>query len=168
MKHILFIAATLLLITACKKGGTGPAGTANVIYSKWFKPDTYTKDTVFGIWGFNYIQAAPEITQQMLDTATIFTFAKLEGYNPFIWRPGQVGLLPITLTYNTGVVTRDVWSAGYTVGTIRIRMTNDMNIYPGINTSHQFRYIIIPGGKLTGRQAPPTYEEVCRRYNIPE
>lgn len=165
MKHILFIAASLLFITACKKGDPG---TANVTYSKWFKPTAYTKDTVFGIWGFKHNQPAPEITQQMLDTAAILTFAKLEGYNSLIWQQGQVGQMPIQLTYTSAGTTTDTWSAQYTAGNLRIRFTNDRNIYNTIATAHSFRYIIIPGGKVTGRQAPLTYEEVCRRYNIPE
>jgi hypothetical protein len=165
MKKLLLIAASVLLLSACSK--KGEPGTANVIYSKWFKPATYTKDTVFGIWGFKHNQPVPEITQQVLDTAAILTFARLEGYNPLVWPTGQVGQLSITVTYMQGGVTNDTWTAQYTPGNLRIRFQNDRNIYTTIANGHSFRYIIIPGARL-GRQAPMTYEEVCRKYNIPE
>src|SRR5579859_2606030 len=38
-------------------GATGATGTANVIYSDWFTPGSYTKDTVFGTYGFYYDKA---------------------------------------------------------------------------------------------------------------
>ena len=70
----LFVAVPVILLFSCKKGDTGPAGptgNANVIYSDWFTPTTYVKDTVFGIWGFRYDKAATNITQQVLDSGTV-------------------------------------------------------------------------------------------------
>jgi len=168
---ILICAVTLVLInTACKKGDTGPAGatgTANVIYSEWFTPTPYIKDTVFGVWGFKYNKAAPGITQQVLDSGSVLTYGKLLGYNPLVWPTNTVQQLPIDLTYNQGGVTTDTWTARLSPGNLQIRFVNDKNIYGSIATAHQFRYIIIPGGnKAGGRVARQSYEEICKQYGI--
>lgn len=163
--------AVVFFVAGCKKGDTGPqgpTGNANVMYSEWFKPATYKKDTVFGIWGFNYTHSDPAITQAMLDSGAVLTFGKMHGYNPAVWPAGQVGQLPITITYQQGGVQNDTWRALARPGTLRIRFENDHNIYNSISTAHEFRYIIIPGGVPTGRVARLSYEELCRRYNIPE
>lgn len=186
----------MLLVYSCKKGDTGPAGpagTANVVYSEWFTPGAYTKDTVFGIWGFNYNKAAADITQQIVDSGTVITYGKLLGYNTLIWPTNQVAQLPIGLTYVQGSTMTDTWSALATAGNLRIRFVNDKNYWTGISTSHQFRYIIIPGGKKStatafrgavsgsGRQLSAqevsditqnyqqmSYSEVCQRLGVPE
>lgn len=135
---------------SCKKGDKGdqgPAGTANVIYSEWFTPNPYVKDTVFGIWGFKYDKAVAEITQAILDSGAVLTYAKLSGYNPTVWPAQQVAPMPIQLTYISGSTMTDTWSALSTVGNLRIRFTNSANYYTSISNTHQFRYIIIPGGK---------------------
>ncbi len=166
--------AMVVIFTRCKKGDTGPAGptgatgTANVIYSEWFTPPSYVKDTVFSVWGFKYNKAAPGITQQVLDSGTIHTFGKLLGYNPSVWPVNVVQQLPIQLTYNQGGVTTDTWSARLSPGNLQIRFVNDKNSYASIAVTHQFRYIIIPGGKAGARMAKRSYEEICREYNIPE
>ena len=161
----------VLTMTHCKKGDTGPAGpagSANVTYSDWFTASPWTKDTVFSVYGFNYNKAAPAITQQILDSGAVLTFAKLSGYNTLIWPTGSVGQLPINLTYQSGNTMTDTWSAQATVGNLRIRFVNDKNQYNVISNVHQFRYIIIPGGVKGGRRANLSYEEICREYNIPE
>ena len=140
----------ILLHQSCKKGDKGdegPAGTANVIYSEWLTPNSYVKDTVFGIWGFKYDKAVTEITQAILDSGAVLTYAKLSGYNPTVWPAQQVAPMPIQLTYISGSTMTDTWSALSTVGNLRIRFTNSANYYTSISNTHQFRYIIIPGGK---------------------
>lgn len=165
---LLTISSSALLFTSCKKGDDGEPGTANVKYSEWFTPAPYKKDTIFGIWGFNYIQDAPAITEDILQKGTVLTFGKLLGYNGLIWPANQVGQLPINLTYNQAGVTTDTWSAGLSPGKIKIRFVNDRNTYTTIATQHQFRYIVIPGGVTAGRGQVMSYEEVCKTYNIPE
>jgi hypothetical protein len=165
------IAAIVIIITSCKKGDMGPQGpkgNANVIYSNWFTPATYKKDTLFGIWGFNHTIAVPDITQSILDSGSVLTFAKMHGYNPAVWPTGTVGQLPITINYMQGGLQVDTWQAYATPGNWRVRFTNDHNIYTTIANQHQFRYIIIPGGTLAGRTSQLSYEEICRMYNIPE
>jgi hypothetical protein len=166
---IAFIA--IAAFASCKKGDAGPQGqpgTANVIYSQWFTASPWKKDTVFSVYGFNYSKAAPEITQQVLDSGTVITYAKLVGYNVLVWPATQVGQLPINLTYQQGTIMTDTWSSFATAGSLRIRFVNDKNYYPSIAATHQFRYIIIPGGQPAGRARTLTYEEVCKKYNIPE
>lgn len=172
MKSILslfvFFVFSVLIIASCKKGDTGPAGTANVMYSDWFKPDVYIKDTVFGIWGFKYNKAAPGLTKNVLDSGTVLVYGKLLGYNPLVWPTNQVAELPITITYVQGGTVTDTWSAQLSEGNLRIRFMNDKNIYTSISNAHLFRYIIIPGAVKTGRRAQLPYEEICKLYNIPE
>jgi hypothetical protein len=166
------IIAVLLIISSCTKEGDagpqGPEGNANVIYSNWYTPSTYKKDTIFGIWGFSHTQAAPAITQAVLDSGTVLVFGKMLGYNPAVWPTGTVGQLPIMINYMQGGLQVDTWQYYATVGNLRIRFTNDHNIYTSIANQHQFRYIIIPGSTPSGRMRQMTYEEVCGKYNIPD
>ncbi|MBS1662871.1 MAG: hypothetical protein JST68_17635 [Bacteroidetes bacterium] len=189
--RILLLALPIVLFFSCKKGDTGPqgpTGNANVMYSDWFTPSAYTKDTVFGIWGFKYNQTATSITQQVLDSGTVITYAKLLGYNTLIWPTNQVGQLPISLTYVQGTTMTDTWSAKASVGSLQIRFVNDKNYWTSIATSHTFRYIIIPANKkvsasvrqgaLSGRSAQlddvannyqqMSYSDVCQKLGIPE
>jgi hypothetical protein len=184
MKKYFFGAAIMtaivLIVSGCKKGDIGPQGpagpagpqgpigAANVTYSAWFTPTTYQKDTIFGSWGFSHTQAAPAITQAILDNGTVITFGKLMGYNPAIWPAGQVGQLPITINYVQSGGQIDTWQARAFVGNLKIRFVNNNNIYNTIANQHQFRYVIIPGGVAGGRMRQMTYEEICRQYNIPE
>jgi hypothetical protein len=169
---VLFVLTALVLaVTSCKKGDTGPQGepgTANVIYSPWFKPASYKRDTIYGVWGYNHNEVAPAITQHVLDSGTVLTFGKLLGYNASVWPEGQIGQLPVTVSYMQGNLQIDTWQAYATAGNLRIRFTNNNNLYTSITAQHQFRYIIIPGGAPTARMAQLSYSELCRKYNIPE
>jgi hypothetical protein len=177
-----------LIALSCKKGDTGPAGpagTANVIYSDWFTPASYKKDTTFGIYGFSYDKAVAAITQPIADSGTVIVFGKLDGYNLVIWPTAQVATLPISITYMDGATPNiDTWSALITAGNLRIRLVSSLNAYGGISNAHQFRYIIIPGaakstssvtpGMVTGRgnvlsnYDQMSYEEICRQLGVPQ
>ncbi|MGH2643043.1 MAG: hypothetical protein ACRDE2_03775 [Chitinophagaceae bacterium] len=157
-------------------GAQGPAGTANVIYSAWFTPSAFTVTKPFGIYSFDYNQPAPGIKQSILDNGVVLVYGKLNGYASSIWPTNQIGLLPIVLTYQSGGIQIDTWSAFATVGNLRINFMNDNNLYTtdaSISHSHSFRYVIIPGGVAGARlsSSPPdynNYEAVCRYYGIPE
>jgi hypothetical protein len=178
---LVFLSA--IIISSCSKGPAGPqgtTGTANVIYSAWFKPSTYTKDTVFGTYGFYFNQAAPDITQQVLDSSVVITYGKLDGYVASIWPTNQVAPLPIIITYMDGASADiDTWSALLTPGNIEIQLQSSLNAYGGISNAHQFRYVIIPGGVAAARPAPGStssvpdyanmsYQQLCSTFNIPE
>jgi hypothetical protein len=180
-----------IIISSCSKGPAGPAGpigstgpqgttgTANVIYSAWFTPSTYTKDTVFGTYGFYFNQAAPEITQQILDSSVVITYGKLDGYTTVIWPTNQVAPLPIVITYMNGANANiDTWSALLTPGNVEIQLQSSTNAYGGISNAHKFRYVIIPAGVAAARPAlgatsipdyaNMSYQQLCSTFNIPE
>lgn len=132
------------------KGPKGDPGTANVIYSDWITPATYTKTTVFGTLHFSYTITAAKITQDILDKGTVIVYGKLNGYNPSIWPVDNVAALPIVITYMSGANSNiDTWSGITSLGTIQIDMTSSLNAYSNISNAHSFRYVIIPGGVHT-------------------
>lgn len=154
-------------------GATGATGTANVIYSDWFTPSSYTATNGFGgIKNIDFTQAAPGITQDVLDKGVVLTYGKLNGYSSSIWPANQVAKLPILVNYISGGVTQtDTWSAFETAGSLRINFVNNTNLYGSISNSHSFRYVIIPGGNAASRTANPDlndYNAVCEFYNIPK
>lgn len=175
-------------------GPKGATGSANVIYSAWFTPLTYTKDTVFGTYGFYYNKPATAITQPVLDSGTVLVYGKLDGYVTSIWPTTQVALLPIVITYMDGATANiDTWSALITLGNVKIQLQSSLNAYGSISTAHKFRYIVIPGGVaatwaksqlLNGHgnsigatsthagasidYSQFTYEQMCQRLGIPQ
>nr|WP_067058844.1 collagen-like protein [Mucilaginibacter sp. L294] len=150
------------------KGATGATGTANVIYSDWITPATYTKTTVFGTFNFTADIAASKITQAILDKGTVLVYGKMNGYNPIIWPTDQVGVLPVVINYLNGTTPEiDTWSARTTVGKIQIVMTNNNNVYGSIANAHSFRYVIIPGGvRTTATVNLRNYAEVKQAYHL--
>lgn len=190
IQFLLLFFVFLAVSTGCKKEGKqgeqGPPGTANVQYSDWFTPATFTVATRFGIINFDYTQPVPAITQDILDKGTVLVYGKLNGYNTTLWPADQVKQLPIQVYYKSGATTNiDTWSASSTAGNLRINLLNSTNAYANdqaISHQHAFRYIIIPGGqKITGlsgnrsissRQAEDvsrlSYQEICRALDIPE
>ncbi|MFT3750234.1 MAG: hypothetical protein QM768_18095 [Agriterribacter sp.] len=174
--------------TGCKKDGKqgeqGPPGTANVRYSEWFTPAQYQSNMVFGIRNFSFDKPVTEISQAIIDSGTVLTFGKMLGYSSSIWPVDRTAQLPILLTYvQSGTSQTDTWSAFVTPGNLRINFTNSVNTYTAIATTHQFRYIIIPGGQKVGKSSNGksislkqresnfnqlSYQEICRMFNIPE
>ncbi len=151
-------------------GATGATGTANVIYSDWTTPSTYTKDTIFSTYHFYANIAATKITQAILDNGTVLVYGKLDGYVTSIWPTNQVAQLPIAVTYMDGSVQDiDTWSALATLGNIRIDLASSANAYGSISNAHQFRYVIIPGGVLTLAHINiKNYAEVKQALHLPD
>ena len=176
-------------------GAHGPAGSANVFYSDWFTPGSYTKDTVFGIYQFYYNDSTTAITQAILDSGVVITFGQLDGYTTAIWPTSQVAALPITISYIEGATTyTDTWSALATPGNLQIQFVDNLNLYNGISNAHKFRYVIIPAGaSVTTTSVKPgqesgngslqtsssirevirnyrrmSYAEICQRLAIPQ
>lgn len=168
-----------LLMTACKKGDTGPAGaagpagTANVIYSPWMATTPWvgsTTSTGTGKATYYFNIAATGVTQSILDNGTVLVYAK------FIGDPDTNGIvkqLPSTYYNLGGASTEYRFQTGLTLGKIKVIC----DIIPtGVpSTSNQVRYVIIPGGTATTAKlpAPPdyskmSYREVCSLYHIPE
>ena len=151
-------------------GVTGATGTANVIYSDWIMPTSYTKDTVFGTYHFYADITASKITQAILDNGTVIVFGKLDGYNPIIWPTDQVSALPIEITYMNGATQNiDSWSSLITLGNVRIDLASSSNAYGSISNAHQFRYVVIPGGVHTlGSINPKNYNQVKQALHLPD
>ena len=151
-------------------GAQGATGTANVIYSDWVTPATYTKTTIFGTFNFSYNIPASKITQAILDNGSVIVYGRLNGYNPVIWPTNQVSSLPIIINYLSGTTPEiDTWAALSTVGNIQINMTNNNNVYSSISNAHSFRYIIIPGGVHTlGSINPKNYNQVKQALHLPD
>jgi hypothetical protein len=151
-------------------GATGATGTANVIYSDWVTPATYTKDTVFSTYHFYADIPASKITQAILDNGSVLVYGKLNGYVTSIWPTNQVSELPIEITYMDGSVQDiDSWSALCSVGNVRIDLASSANAYGSISTAHSFRYVIIPGGVHTlGSINPNNYNQVKAALHLPD
>ncbi|PWT79164.1 MAG: hypothetical protein C5B59_00200 [Bacteroidetes bacterium] len=191
-KHFAFILVILTTIfVSCSKtgpagatGATGPAGptgpmgpsgpkgdtgTANVMYSDWFTPPSYTKATVFGVIQYYADTAVAAITQKILDSGTVITYGRLYQYSGALWPVGQVGQLPISLTYVAGKTMTDTWSSLVSLGNLRIQFVNNTNFYTtGIAPDNQFRYIIIPGAVKVNKAIPQEYDKLCQMFNIPQ
>ncbi|MBB6110058.1 hypothetical protein SAMN05421821_108135 [Mucilaginibacter lappiensis] len=148
-------------------GAQGPPGTANVMYTDWFTPTTYVKDTIFGSYGFYHDISIPAITQNVLDKGTVIAFAKLNGYVSSIWPTNQVGQLPIVITYMDGANANiDTWFDIASLGKVRVKLVSSLNAYGGISNAHQFRFVIIPGGvSIPGTLS---YTTLQRYLRIPE
>ena len=156
--------------TTGQTGPTGATGTANVIYSDWVTPASYTQNTIFGTVHFDASITASAITQDILDKGTVLVYGKLDGYTTTIWPTAQVGQLPIALTYQLSSTTyTDTWSAEATVGSIQIDFVDNLNYYTSISNLHQFRYVIIPGGVHTlGSINPKNYNEIKQAFHLPD
>jgi len=168
-----YLNTTTLLFYGPKTGsgwgaGISLKGTANVIYSGWYTPSTYAKDTIFGTVHFDANIAASRITQGILDRGSVIVYGKLDGYNPVIWPTNQVSEMPILITYMDGSAANiDTWSANVTLGNIQIDLASSMNAYGSISNAHQFRYIIIPGGvATTGAVNYKDYKQVQQAFHI--
>ena len=135
-------------------GTDGQDGNANVFSSDWFKPSSYILSTGFGgIYLLDHDHAAPEITQEIIDTGVVLVYGKLNGYISSVWPTDLVSLLPIILTYSVSPSNIDTFSALLSAGNIKIRFTNNNNAYSSVSTNHFFRYVVIPSSASSGRIA---------------
>lgn len=149
------------------KGPKGDPGTANVIYSDWFTPATYTITTVFSTKTFTYNMPEPKITQDILDKGVVVVFAKLNGYNPVIWPTDQVSQLPVVINYLSGTTPEiDTWSGLYSLGNVQISLKNNNNVYGSISNAHSYRYVIIPGGVKISSLNLKNYNELKAQLHI--
>ena len=169
MKKIALLLTALLplLFFACKKeawpaganGANGNDGNANVYYSNWHSLNQSWRDTTIdgSLMKFNYDTAAV-FTQSILDSGAVL------GYFKF-----GTAVFPLPYTGNAGGFANTI---SFILGLKQIiytRFTHNNSASVGASLALQFRYIVIPGGKLTGKKetVPASYKEVCQKYNIP-
>ncbi|MCO5236078.1 MAG: hypothetical protein M9933_07380 [Chitinophagaceae bacterium] len=133
--------------------------------------------TKFGTINLDYTQAAPGITQDILDKGTVLVYGKLNGYTSSLWLADQTAQLPIQVYYKIGSTTNiDTWSAFPSVGNLRINLVSSTNAYvndQAITHNHAFRYVIIPEGTKLGlvnggSVSKMGYAELCNTLHIPQ
>lgn len=141
------------------QGPQGPEGTANVIYSEWITLSDLEapSDTTFLSRTYNKWEIpAPEITQEIIDQGVILVYFSLTG-----------AILPLPTTFG-GANPIYITFAPFQPGILSILAQNLDNTVSGLNSSIQFRYIIIPGG-MAAKQALPdfsNYQETMEFYGI--
>ena len=153
--HYYLVMAAMLLLAACKKGDTGPAGqagpagTANVIYSPWLIVD-YNAITGPGGDTIRFVATIPAVNlvDSIISKGEIKVYLNrqipsnpdvvpLPYFDPIYFDPAVV----INPDYSPGLITL---SSNYNMGTFD----------EGAAKRYQYRYILIPGGATAGRPAP--------------
>lgn len=171
-------ACCVLAILGCSEGDTGPAGpagTANVIYSEWYSPETWRTEPSYGISYRSYTMAAPSLTQEVIDRGAVLVYMRFYGMIPAITQ------LPLVLPESPG------YSFSFRAEADSVKAmyyspsapTSFPAVIPPLN---QVRYVLIPGGVaadakaidggarerwLADLRAMP-YADLCRKYGIPE
>lgn len=149
-------------------GTNGTDGNANVFYSNWI-PANFT-GTLANIkyMGINFPSGMPSAFS-IKNTHSVFVY--FTGYGD-----GNVYLLPVLdfrgaqFTYGWGSGSGSASDINLTAKALSGDLTN-VQIDPTLGA--KFRYIIIPGGVLSGKMAQQnltkmTYDVVCESYNIPK
>ena len=132
----------------------GPTGTANVQYTPWFGPITWSGYNTTNQRFIYFDQPVPAITQAIASSGTVLVYGYLGDYSTDIWPKGTFGLLPLTVGYYvyepllfTNTYYEDTWQAWITPGNVRIKIIEspnyDLSRFKGNST---FRVMIIPGG----------------------
>lgn len=137
------------------KGATGDPGTANVLYSAWLKPTSWTRQAKNGTPYYYADFNVPRLSQAMINQADLRVYVK----HPT--EPGQVQSLPYSLE---GVETI---SATFSVNSIRM-WVRPSHSNPVTDLTYEFRYVIVPGGQAVRVAGGQTYEEVKAMLEIPD
>ncbi|MGB7392941.1 MAG: hypothetical protein WA913_00970 [Pricia sp.] len=146
-----------------EQGEQGATGTANVIYSDWIAAEFET-DIADGFDNFSI--SAPEVTQEVLDTAVLLVFANSNSNTIF--------QLPISFHLN---LRENYWFRVLNLGSINLGVEgidgNNAIGNPFLN--NEFRYVIIPGGvSASGKgehsvnYAKLSYQEIIEMFDIPK
>lgn len=146
-------------------GADGAPGTANVIYSAWMTAPAAVAETIDGTSGLSTSINAPELSADILAKGTILVYVSF-GQGTFA--------LPYTSTAGGSVNTITAISTLQKIKLFRFKHVADGTTV-GLPTTLNWRYILIPGGKVaaTAKTAKldyskMSYEEVCARFNIQE
>jgi hypothetical protein len=127
-----------------------------VIYSRWTNGSTWTLDAGTGLAFYNI--PATSLTQSILSGGSLHVYWAVLGDTV-----NNVRQLPFTEIAGAEIYFHN---PKYTVGNIRVE-TNNLSMA----TTNRYRYILIPGGVLSGRLSTGidfnNYSEVLSRLNIP-
>lgn len=160
----LMLALTTLLFSGCKEDApAGPPGQdgldATVYYSEWFSPTTWSGES--GDWYFT--SSAPDLTQDIVEGGVILAYVSLADD---IYEGAAVRPLP---AYAVGA-NWDFLIPDYEL----IEFTSDMEQQP-LTSGNLFRFVAIPGTIPALKSASykselrnMSYQEVCKRFGIPE
>jgi hypothetical protein len=169
-----------LVTLGCAKGDTGPTGprgptgSANVIYSDWYSPPTWTLETEFGVANRTCTVVAPSLTQEIVDQGVVMVYMRLIGWSPSII---QLPFLIPDLGYQLYFRAR-----ADSIKVVYFVAASPTSTPVLIATGNQIRYVLIPGGEVAAAMQAEgaTYEQevarlrsmpypaVCRRYGVPE
>ncbi|HEX2630885.1 MAG TPA: hypothetical protein VHM26_17840 [Chitinophagaceae bacterium] len=147
-------------------GAPGAPGTANVIYSSWVTASTWADTTIGGTTSAIYRRTAAGVTQAVIDNGVVLVYAKLASAN------NSTVQLPYTVISATSNQFYNLLYPG-AVHVVNSNLNGSNLTGASVNTTHQFRYVIIPGGVAGGRMASThnlqsmSYDQVCALYNIP-
>ncbi|WP_109438212.1 hypothetical protein [Aquimarina sp. AU119] len=148
------------------QGEQGDTGTANVIYSEWMNPGF--PPNVVGNDEVESTIAAPQITEEIINSGTILVFGRYSGFGSRIYQlPALIGQKFHQFRLNPAGGEFD----------LRINTLDGSDI--GLNNSlTSVRYVIIPGGvtidpassasKSAKDYSSMSYEEIKAQFNIPE
>jgi len=151
------------------QGPQGKPGTANVIYSDWIQPSSWSKGDDFGDMYRYFIIEADSLTQDVLDQGAVRVY----------WDPaGSDRIYPLPSPKDGAPGNAFSYYYKLKVDTVRIEYydpDNPSTVPYAITTDNRFRYVIIPGGQAAGTSAPKveelknmSYKELKKRLNIPD
>lgn len=168
-----------LVLSGCEgpegpRGSAGPEGSANVIYSDWYSPETWVAGVTFGTAERSFTMETTALTQEIVDYGVIMVYIRVVGLDP------AISPLPVTFeSENLNFLFRPQ------AGSIKVvyYSTVSPDVTPEvIPSNNQIRYVLIPGGvldeaalsegitsaKLIGSLDSRPYGEVCGLFDIPE
>ena len=151
-------------------GTDGEPGTANVIYSDWIRLGDVASPADTTILSRSYARyhlPAPEVTQEVIDGASVTVYYSLVGMTtklPFVLA-GVGGDDPVAITFG-------LLEPGY-ITLLSQRLDNEPFT---LNLNSEFRYVIIPGGiaaetadaAYQGTTTTIAYPEMKARFGIPD
>lgn len=126
-------------------GVAGPAGTANVVYSNWLDVTYKPAAADSSVWSAEL--TATRLVDSILQKGEVRVYLNAgTAASPFIVP------LPIYEPFVIGIIINPYFQ----VGKINLVATDDAGTFVSTTNNQkawQYRYIIIPGGTATGRQA---------------
>jgi hypothetical protein len=149
--------ATGAIGAAGATGPQGPAGTANVLYTPWVTPTSWSHLVGYGSQDIiRHTELIPAITAAIVQGGTVLCYAQLDDYNTTIWPDGQIGQMPITVMFKyNGVEAIDTWEITIATGSSAIEVYDSNNNYLNSTfTESLFRWVIIPGGSAVSGSVP--------------
>lgn len=158
------------------KGPAGPAGSANVIYSEWISPASWTLGLSFGVHERTYTMTAPLLTEDIIGQGVVLVYIKFVGWSP------AISQLPVTIFSSPQTYCFYFRAEPGSIKAIYYYQSSPATDPISIDAANQVRYVLIPGGvlaasaqragstsiRLTGSLQSMPYSEVCRLFNIPE